>query len=81
MPISFCAATMASTAWPSEAPWRQVEGDHGGRELAQPIEPERRGALLEGGDGGERHLLAGGRARQIEVVERVEAAGHRGSTS
>jgi hypothetical protein len=64
MPISFCAATMASTACPSAAPGRQVERDGGGRELAQPVDAQRRGALLEGGDRGKRHLLAGGRARQ-----------------
>ena len=67
---------MASTAAPSEAPSRQVERDDGRGELAQPIDAQRRALLLEGGDRRQRHLLAAGRARQIEVVERVEARGH-----
>ena len=70
--IAFCTA---SVACPSATPWREVEADGDGRELALVADRER--PHRHAGPGRERrqrHLFAGQRRLDVELVQRVEAA-------
>ena len=51
---------------------RDIEGDGGGGELAQMVDLQRHRALLDLGDGRQRHLAAA-RGRHIDVVQRGDA--------
>ena len=59
IPSSCCAASMAATASPSDAPGAEVERQRHRRELAGVVDHQRGVALDDPGDARQRHLHAG----------------------